>query len=502
MTATFATLASMDADLVRAGHRPLTPWWRQTLERWYAEPTARTLVARVGRGGAKSHTSGKVALNETLFGDWRVPPGERHFWAFVSRNKDEATQRLLLLESFLRALGIKFDTHGDEIALRDMPRGFRVFACAIGAVSGFRCTGYSCDELAKWAVDGVNPSEEVCVSLNAMCVTHPSSRKILISSPMGVEDYHAQRFDLGDTADQMVAHAPSWVANPAGITEEATHLAEPDPRAWAREYAAEPQASLLAAFDPDTVAATCRPFPRLRYTEPVLALDASAGGACEFASAIVSWAQPPRFGEPIAHTVPPVDQYGNDLTGIYEVDARGNVVRSPAGHPIVLADALPRIRPVFAVTRVSGFENWRNSMGLDHIVDALAEKMNAVGARIAVGDGYEERGLESHFRAHGLRFVGLPTGNANKNVAIKRLRLLMSGRQIIIEDDRTRSQLLAYRELIDGGTMRHQAKSGAKSDRVSVIVNALIAEAEGALPWSPLWVGRKGRGGIPHEAIG
>jgi len=247
MTASYRTLVELDAELAKAGHFPLTPWWRTTLERFYEHPTAKTLVGRVGRGGAKSHTSGKVGLNECLFGDWRIPPGERHYWAYVSKSKDEAGQRLLLIESFLRALNVSFDRSGDEIALRDMPRGFRVFACQIGAVSGFRCFGYSEDELAKWqnSDHNANPAAEVSASLNAMCVTHAAAaRRLLISSPFGLIDYHAQRFDTGDTDEQLIAHAPSWVANQDGISEADTHKAELDERVWRREYLAVPSETI------------------------------------------------------------------------------------------------------------------------------------------------------------------------------------------------------------------------------------------------------------------
>lgn len=238
MPASFETLKVLDEALEASGHHPLTPFWERTLKRWYASK-ATTLVGRVGRGGAKSHTSTKIACNEVLFGDWSIPPGEVHYWAFVSARKEEAEQRTLLIESFLRALGIKFDVKGSTIRLRGIPRGFKVFVCNVGSVSGFRCIGYAADELAKWNSEGVNPAAEVCASLSAMTVTHPGARALLISSPLGLTDYHATRFDRGDTDDQMVAHAASWVANPAS-TEEQTRQKEPDERVWAREYAAIP----------------------------------------------------------------------------------------------------------------------------------------------------------------------------------------------------------------------------------------------------------------------
>lgn len=226
---------------------------RATFQRYY-ESGAATFVGRVGRGGAKSHTSCKVALNELLNGDWKVPPGEVHYWAFVSTNREEAAQRIRLIRSFLTALKIPHDVKDDTINLREMPRGFKVFAAQVGSVSGFRCFGYSADELTKWTSgnDYANPADEVCASLNAMTVTHPCSKRLLISSPFGLADYHAVAFDRGDTPDQCVAAAPTWVANDS-VTEASTHEKEPDLKVWSREYAAEPSSTVNASLDPDTV---------------------------------------------------------------------------------------------------------------------------------------------------------------------------------------------------------------------------------------------------------
>jgi hypothetical protein len=226
--------------LAAAGHHPLTTWWRSELPAFY-ESSADTLIAMVGRGGAKSHTSAKLSLNEVLFGGWTVPPGELHFWAFVSASKDEADQRLRLLESFLRALKVPFTTDGDTIRLTELALGWRVFAGTIAAASGFRCIGYSVDEAAKLQIKGKNPLEEIVTSLNAMTVTHAAQRpkRILISSPQSKLDYFYRRWEAGNNAQQVALHAPTWVANPS-VSREATLLAEPDPRYHAREYAAVP----------------------------------------------------------------------------------------------------------------------------------------------------------------------------------------------------------------------------------------------------------------------
>jgi hypothetical protein len=46
-------------------------------------------------------------------------------------------------------------------------------------------------------------------------------------------------FDLGETAHQQVAFAPTWIAHPA-ITEEETRRIEPDEDRWLREFGAVP----------------------------------------------------------------------------------------------------------------------------------------------------------------------------------------------------------------------------------------------------------------------
>jgi hypothetical protein len=249
--ATFQQLLNVDAALVRAGHHGLTPFWHDTLQRFYEHPTARTLLVRAGRGAAKSFNSCKVAVTETVFGDYFVPLGERHYWCFISISKDEAQQRLTLLQAFLKALGVGFDVQGDTINLRDLPRGFRVVACQIGAVSGFRTFGYSADELAKWSgSDYANPAQEVCASADSMSINHERGRRLLISSPWGLDDFHAQQFDRGEEAgDQVVAFAPSWIANPSLTEEQCRINSRGDDRIFSREYLAQPGQIESSALD-------------------------------------------------------------------------------------------------------------------------------------------------------------------------------------------------------------------------------------------------------------
>ncbi|HVY26945.1 MAG TPA: hypothetical protein VHB79_10345 [Polyangiaceae bacterium] len=201
MAATLETFTRMRTQLYAAGFPPPLAWWDEQAAR-FLPSAAKRLVARVGRGGAKSTSMVDFAVNETVCGDWSVPVGEVHYFAFVSQNKSEAGQRLRQIAARLRALGIPFDQAGDEIVLRDMARGFRVFACQVGAVSGFRCFGFCCDELAKWtnADHSANPAPEVVASLRAMTVTHPDAREFYVSSPMGTTDLHHELVEAGDLA--------------------------------------------------------------------------------------------------------------------------------------------------------------------------------------------------------------------------------------------------------------------------------------------------------------
>ena len=265
MAATIETLRHMDRLLAAEGIPPLTRWWDPTLEAFLTHATARTLAAEVGRAGAKSHTVTKCAANEVLFGDWEVPPGERHYFALVSENKSEAFQRLRLLEKILSALHIPYERRGDEIALVDRPPGFRVFASDIGAVSGFRCVGFACDEVAKWPSEGSDPADEIVASLRAMTITHRAAREFIVSSPVGKTGF---RYDLCRSTDIRVfsVNAPSWVANPDAITEEETHRRESEPRVHAREYGAQPQDARLAAFPAEAIARAFRRPPPYEHT--------------------------------------------------------------------------------------------------------------------------------------------------------------------------------------------------------------------------------------------
>lgn len=438
--ATFETLLRLDAKLARKGHHPLTPWWKEQLGRWYAHPTARTLVGRVGRGGVKSNTSVKVSLNEVLFGDWKIPPGEVHFWAYASTSIGEARQRLRLIERQLTDLGVKYDRSGEELVLRDMPRGWRVFAATVGAVSGFRCFGRSGDELAKWtASDGAaNPASEVVASMTAMAVNHAGARALLISSPVSFDDFHAQRFALGDTADQLVCAAPTWLANPS-TTEEQCRRAEPDARIFAREYAAIPQDAKLAAFDAAAVARVFEDAADDGFDHGAFGvIDASSGKKDSWTFGVASW--------------------------------RGRERTSR--------------RLVFRFVGGIGGNFWSQEAAGDQIVERVGLAMRQHGVRHVFADQRESLMLASAFTRHGLKLVEIPWTAPRKERAVTAVRRWLAEDRVKVVPTapgaaKLRSELLAFEERVtSSGSLTFGARGSGHDDYVALLLTAAMAETE------------------------
>ena len=441
MTATFESLMAIDRELVAAGHHPLTPWWQEQLERWYRHPTARTLVARVGRGGTKSHVSVKVSLNEILNGDWDIPQGERHSWAYVSTSKDEAAQRLTLIQRFLSDLQIPCERDGVEIRLVDEPRGWRVFAAQIAGASGFRCLGFTADELTKWrSADRLaNPAKEVLASLRATAITHRGTRRLLVSSPMGMSDEHFKLFDKGNNAEQLICQAPTWVANPS-ITEAETHAEEPDERIWRREYAAIPQAGSLSVFEPEAIVrafaqpiAVPKPFGRFGV------IDASSGKKDAWTFGVGSWC---------------------DVAG----------------------------KKQLVFDKIDGFGgSFFQQQSGEAIVQAVADCLKSFGVRSVMADQRESLMLRSAFQRQGIKFFEHPWTQPNKERAVGIVRRwLAEDRLVLPEHEKMKDELLEFEErTTTSGAFTFGARGSGHDDYVALLITTAIAESERQLTGSP-----------------
>lgn len=442
MTATLETFMQLDERRARGGRHPSTPFWIEQAGRIYSHPTANMFVAEVGRGGIKSGFGTAVAENEVLFGDFDVPPGEVHYWVDISENKREAKQRLRQYEHDLQAFGIPFERRDDEIILPELRRGFLVRAADTGRVAGFRAIGGRVDECAKLRNKDGSRLEvgEVVTSLMAMMVTHVRHRPkcLLLSAPMGIDGYHAERVQAGNTEDQIVINAPTWVANPS-ISETDTHRLEPDVRKWSREYAAIPQAGAMAAFDSDAVFKAFRNVePFVKQSPHVIVLDPSSGRKDTWSWARAWWEYPPiRVGE-----------------------------SQPSGKS--------RLR--FAdVNGVAGA--FFSNVSADEIVDrvaALARINNVVSVH---ADQREEFALASAFQRRGLTYCVHPWTAQSKPEAVERLRRWFAENRVILpEHEKLRRELIGFEErTTPSGSFTFGARGSGHDDYVALLITAVMA---------------------------
>jgi hypothetical protein len=274
---------AMDAELAAHGFPAISPWWRGQIER-FVRSGARRWVVRAGRRAGKSTTLCRLAVAWAWFGPWSVPPGDTAVVPFVSVSKDEAGARLRTIAAILRTLKLRSEPRGDELELvldwklpTERRVTFRTIACSTTAVVGFTSIAVFGDEVARWESRDTasNPAREVWGSLMPTLATQPFGFGCMCSSPWSTDDYHAELFAAGESEQQVTSHAPTWIANPT-ITEEQTRELEPDPRTWAREYAAEPGATVSAAFDPVDIERCYEGAPRGKRGAGFLAIDPSS----------------------------------------------------------------------------------------------------------------------------------------------------------------------------------------------------------------------------------
>ena len=448
----FAAFIAADNALAARGIPPASPFWREAVRRFYEHPTARQLVACAGRGGDKSRTAVKMAIVETLAGEFKIPKGERHFFTFVSVNTDEASKTLGVLESYLRALGEGHTRRGDTIELRSLPRGFIVRAARIGAVSGWRALGWCADESAKWSNEGADPSAEIIASIRAMCVTHPKARGRMISSPLATAGHFYDAWSEGDTAHQVTCHAPSWVGN-ASITEEYTHALEPHVPTWRREYAAIPAAGASAAFDVEDVNAMVRELhpDAFELGQAVMVIDSSAGKSDAWAFALA------RF----------VNEGGKRL--LY-------------------------------VDRIGAFEGaFAKSTSFEQVVAHCASVARSAGVRMVFGDQFQAFPLSSAFASHGMTYGERPWTSTTKIEATSALRRLQRDRALVLapgeESDRTRQECLRFEEkILPSGALTVGAKRtrSGHADRASLLLMLAFLESNGDIFGAPTMTARLG----------
>lgn len=440
----------------------MSRFWRDTFQAFY-DSGKRQLVLSVGRRGGKSSNLCKLAVCEALYGDHAVPAGDVAMVALVSAGTTDAKARLRTIAAMLRALRIKHTQRKDDITLEGRPVAFRVFAASIAACSGFTSCMVLADEVSKWKDKdtGANPSTEVLAAIRPTAATLPNARIVLSSSPMGLTDAHHLAFELGDTAQQMVAHAPTWIANPT-VTEDQTHALEPHYSTWSREYAAEPQAAISAAFEVETIDRMFAVRPPVDRKGPrILVLDPSSLKKDAFTFGIVGWNHGP-------------DEILRDHDGQIRV--------TPWGEPQRRANHVA-IPSVLTFDRIGELA----SRSGDQVVDEIVAIARSAGVRTVVADQREELLLRAGIERRGLKYRALVWGNPSKVEAVSSLRRwLADGRLSVPECEPLRRELLGFEEkLTPSGSPTFGARRGGHDDYVALLLTSAMAESEGLISSSP-----------------
>lgn len=455
----------MDALLVRAGFPPMSPWWRETIVRWLATGDARQLVARIGRRGGKSSTLTRLAVAFALFGDFKIPPGDVGVVAIVSVRREEAAERLRLVRAILDALGEPYTGSAETIELQRRPVVFRVFVASLSGVVGFSAIFVLCDEVARWrdGESGANPASEVLASLRPTLLTHPHARIVLSSSPLSVVDAHAEAFDRGDNAQQVVAHAPSWLANPT-LTEDQTHTLEPDERVWRREYAAIPAGAVNAAFDVDDVERAFTVDTRGTHEGPsIMILDPSSLRSDAFTWCRAAW---------VHHC-----ETKSEL--VYDRAQKGYVERvtyHPTGHSRLHIRTIGAWEPPISATAST-------------IVDALTTICRRDRIPLVVSDQREAFSLSSLFAQRQVPFRAIDWTSSTKEDAVMCVRRWLRDDLLRFPPHaKLKKQLTEYAERFTRSGGVAYSGRGAHDDFAALTLTMALAWQRGLIPHGAPWL--------------
>jgi len=492
---------AQDRMLVAAGWPATSQWWRAQIER-FLRSGRRRFVLRVGRRGGKSSTLCRFAVAWALYGkQYEIPPGDIGVVAFVSVSRDESGQRLRTIDAILRVvIGEKaYKRQGDTIELTDRPVAFRTFTASIAGVSGFTAILFVADEVSKWrdADTGANPASEVLASAGPTMATMPAARMFLCSSPLGTLDAHATAFDQGDTATQLVAHAPTWLANPT-LSEEDTRALEADERLWRREYAAIPQATFSSAFDPQAVARAIGRVIQIQSSyQPVGIVDLSSGRGDACAYGVASMCLPSVDEREISRYTPGpwvplmISTVINGKAVRFPSPTEGHrdVARDAAGLPIETLEYQRAQRPKLVFHTIDAIEGrFSGSISGSDLVTRIARVFHRHGVTDVIGDQREEFFARSEFQRNKLQFHSIAWTSSNKSEAVTRLNRLFAEDAIVLPSrPKLERELLSYSERIaPSGTLTYSARGGGHDDEASLLITCALAELERMLPGSTL----------------
>lgn len=430
--ASFETLMAIHEQLASHGVPRLTPWWRAEAAKFYGHPTARTWVVCAGRGGIKSTALYETALNETLFGDFAIPPGERHWASITSRLKDEGGKGIAIISHWLSLLRVRHTAVDGIIELVDMPRGIRITASSVGGNTGWRSYFSGSDEVGKWPTAGALAVDaaEVLASARAMTATHLNARHMVVSTPFLDSGPFFELVSAGSNDRQVVSGpAATWIANPS-ISEEQTHHLEPNARVHAREYGAAFGHEWEHGFFVGLIEGAVGPHSSLPY--------------------LSGW----------RYTIAIDPAFSRDLFAIAIAHAEGDTV---------IVDRIEAITPPRGGEGVSPTACLRR-------VDTLATEYRCSAV---LSDQFSAATLTDLAAREGMTLLPIPWTGPNKAERFDLVRTLMRDRRLRIPNDTPLLRELSGIgvKLTSGGNESIQGRSGYTDDRVAALVLAVAAIA-------------------------
>ncbi len=487
-----AAFLRFDDALASKGVPPLTAWWREHVGGWldaYESDGVLDFVACCGRGAAKSTSLYRLAAFFTLFGSFTVPPGETHYAIVLSRLREEAAKGIAIIARWFTLLGVRYRLAGDVIELADLPRGIRVAAASVAAVSGWRAFFVGKDERSKWPTGGVDEldAEEVDTSATAMTATHPKAPTVSVGSAWGAFGGFYQAVTEGSTASRYVAGpAATWEVAPH-VTRADCERKERDPRKFAREYMCVFSAGGAGTFDVDQIDRAIRTIdrPHEQLGPAVLVTDSSAGRGDAWTWCRAAWCreivdEEDRYlwrsavladGTVAArHAAPVYDENGDH--------ARNPDFREP--------------RAFLRIDMLGAFEgHFAEEVDADRVVDHLAALARQGRAQAVIGDGYQRFFLAAGLARHRLGYIALDWSSGSKASSVARLKQVLREDRVIIhpgeEARKLRRELIEFQErILPSGIVGYGARRGGHDDRVALLLNAAMADVEGILHGSPL----------------
>jgi hypothetical protein len=364
--------------------------------------------------------------------------------------RGEALQRLRNITVVLRALGVPFTPRGESIEVTGagLPFVFQVRTASAHTEVGPTIALLWCDEVSRWRDDatGVNPASEVLAALKPALATIRDARIFLISSPLSTSDFHAKEYARGESdGDQCVDCFATWEANDL-LTEEDTRQLERDPRVWAREYAATPQASISAAF-PDgvghVVSVGVRERPYVAGTEYAVAIDAGGASRTGKSETVITAAH-------VEHR---------------QVEVGGAVLRT------LVIDCIRMLKPAFL-----------RPVKFEHIVDAAVTVCRAYHVTVAASDLHLYAALQPALSQNGIQLLqvdmSLPA-QAKRSAAL--VSMVQSSSIDLLDHADLRRQMgeCVLRERGQHFVITKPDRSGARDDVVDTVL--LLAERQAKL---------------------